>query len=88
MRGFDFRQTPHVRYNVSMNTVKSYFVKYLAKYMLWWYAITALLYFVAIPITIWVFPATTLHLAILILFSGFTASMGSLASALMEKDNK
>ena len=71
-----------------MNTIKRFFVKYLAKYMLWWYAITAILYFVAIPITIWVFPATTLHLAILILFSGFTASMGSLATALVDSSGK
>jgi hypothetical protein len=48
-----------------------------------WYAVTTLLYMAAIPMTIWVFPSTTLILSIFVLFGGFTASMASLASALI-----
>lgn len=56
----------------------------LKRYVLWWYAVTAFLYFGMIPLTIWIFPATNLLLTVVVLFSGFTASIASLASVLVD----
>lgn len=61
-------------------------VKYIKKYTLHWYALTALLYFAAIPFTIWVFPATTLILTVVVLVGGFTAALASFADALMAQE--
>jgi uncharacterized membrane protein YdjX (TVP38/TMEM64 family) len=58
-------------------------VRFIKKTMVPWYLVTTILYFLAIPLTIWVFPATTLILSVFVLFGGFTASMASLASALV-----
>lgn len=43
-----------------------------------------LLYAGMIPLTILVFPATTLILTIVVLFGGFTASVASLASIMID----
>lgn len=59
-------------------------VEFLEKYTIHWYAITAILYFTMIPLSIWVFPNTTLFVTIIVLFSGFTASVASLASTLID----
>lgn len=56
------------------------------RYLVHWYAVTTLLYAAAIPFTVWVFPATTLILTVIVLFSGFTASIASLASVLVDVD--
>jgi hypothetical protein len=61
-------------------------VRFLQKYAVWWYVVTALLYAMMIPLTVWVFPSTTLLVTIVVLFSGFTASMASLASVLSDAE--
>lgn len=54
--------------------------RFLKRYVLWWYAVTVLTYALMIPLTILVFPATTLLLTIVVLFGGFTSSIAALAS--------
>jgi fatty acid desaturase len=66
--------------------VRKVLVKYIKRYTLHWYAVTALLYFAAIPFTIWVFPATTLILTVVVLVGGFTAALASFADALMAQE--
>lgn len=61
-------------------------VRFLQKYAVWWYIVTAFLYAMMIPLTVWVFPSTTLLVTIVVLFSGFTASMASLASVLSDAE--
>jgi hypothetical protein len=61
-------------------------VRVLQKYAVWWYIATALLYGMMIPLTVLVFPATTLLVTVVVLFSGFTASMASLASVLSDAE--
>jgi hypothetical protein len=63
-------------------------VKFIHDYALWWYAITALLYGLAIPATIIFYPNVgNLFLSCLVMFSGFTASMASLASVLDDAED-
>jgi len=71
-------RTPHYK-----NSRVVYWVK---KLTVPWCIITTLMYLIAIPLTIWVFPATTLLLAIFVLFGGFTASMASLGSSLVSAE--
>lgn len=66
--------------------VSSGLVKFLKRWTVPWYGLTVLLYALAIPFTIFVFPSTTLILTVIVLFSGFTASVASLASALISAD--
>lgn len=61
-------------------------VEFIKRWTVPWYGLTVILYALAIPLTIWVFPATTLVLTIFVLFGGFTASVASLASALISAD--
>lgn len=61
-------------------------VRFLQKYSVWWYGITVLLYGLMIPLTVWVFPATTLLLTIVVLFGGFTSSVAALASVLSDAE--
>jgi len=61
-------------------------VRFLQKYAVWWYGVTAVLYFLMIPLTMYVFPATTLLLTVIVLFGGFTSSMASLASVLSDAE--
>lgn len=63
-------------------------VRFLKRWTVPWYLLTVVLYAVAIPLTIWVFPSTTLLLTIFVLFGGFTASVASLASALLSADSE
>ena len=58
----------------------------IKKYTLWWYLVTAVLYFLAIPFTVFVFPATTLILTVIVLFGGFTSSFAALASILVDQE--
>jgi hypothetical protein len=66
----------------------SLLVRIIKKTMVPWYLVTTLLYMAAIPMTIFVFPSTTLLLTIFVLFGGFTASMASLASALVSAEQE
>jgi hypothetical protein len=66
--------------------VNSKLVSVIKRLTVPWYAITTFLYFTSIPMTIWVFPQTTLLLSVFVLFSGFTASLASLASALISAE--
>lgn len=59
-------------------------VSFLERYTVHWYVITACLYAAMIPLSVWVFPSTTLLVTIVVLFSGFTASVASLASTLVD----
>lgn len=62
---------------------------FIARWELTWYAITATAYFIAVPATIALFPnVSNLWLSVLVLFSGFTAAIGSAASAIKTKDNQ
>lgn len=60
------------------------FARILKRYVLWWYAVTVVLYAAMIPLTVLVFPATTLLLTVVVLFGGFTSSVASLASVLVD----
>lgn len=62
-------------------------VRFLQKYSVWWYLITVVLYGLMIPLTIWVFPATTILLTIVVLFGGFTSSVASLAAVLSDAED-
>lgn len=61
-------------------------VDFIEKYELWFYGITVLLNLISIPIFIWVFPDTSLATLIVVLFTGFTASVGALATTLLSAD--
>lgn len=56
----------------------------LERYTIHFYVITTVLYALMIPAALWVFPSTTLLLTVLVLVSGFIASVGSLASVLVD----
>lgn len=60
----------------------------IVRYLVHWYVVTAILYFAAIPFTVLVFPATTLVLTVVVLFSGFTAAVASLASVLVDTEKE
>lgn len=47
---------------------------------------TLLLYVVALPVTVVLFPANNLWLALLVLFSGFTASLTTVADLLVSAE--
>lgn len=55
----------------------------IKRYRLTWAWITLGLYVVALPVTVLVFPANSLWLAVLVLFSGFTASLTTVADLLV-----
>jgi hypothetical protein len=58
----------------------------IRRYRLAWAWGTLLLYLGAIPFTLIVFPSNSLWLALLVLFSGFTASLTTLADLLVNAD--
>lgn len=67
--------------------VKRRLKAWIIRWELWWYGSTAVLYAVAIPATVLLFPnVSNLWLSVLILFSGLTAAMGSVASAIKTDD--
>jgi hypothetical protein len=68
--------------------VSGAFVRLLKRWAVPWYCLTVAAYAACIPLTIWVFPSTTLLLTIFVLFGGFTASVASLASALISADQE
>ena len=51
-----------------------------------WAWVTLVSYVVAIPVTVIFFPANNLWLALLILFTGFTASLTTLADMLINAE--
>lgn len=53
-----------------------------------WAVATVLLYVFAIPFTFIVFPSNSLWLALLVLFSGFTASITTLGDMLISAEDK
>lgn len=61
-------------------------VDFVEKYELWFYSITVFLNIISIPIFIWVFPDTSLATLIVVLFTGFTSSVATLATALLTAD--
>lgn len=61
-------------------------VRLLIRYRLAWAWITLVLYVVAVPFTIIVFPANSMWLALIVLFSGFTASLTTLADLLVNAE--
>jgi hypothetical protein len=56
----------------------------IRRYRLAWAIVTVLLYVAAVPFTIVVFPDNNMWLGLLVLFSGFTASMTTLADLLVD----
>jgi hypothetical protein len=59
----------------------------IKRYRLAWAWITLALYVVAVPFTIIVFPENSLWLGLLILFSGFTASLVTLGDLLVSAED-
>lgn len=53
-----------------------------------WAIVTVILYLLAIPFTFWIFPDNNLWLALLVLFSGFTASLTTLADLLIGDESE
>ena len=68
--------------------VSSALVQFIKRWTVPWYAVTVALYLVLIPLSLSVFPNTTLITTVFVLFSGFTASIASLASALISADQE
>ena len=60
--------------------------KVITKYRVMWAWITLLLYVAAVPFTIIVFPANSLWLALIVLFSGFTASLTTLGDLIVNAE--
>lgn len=61
--------------------------QWLKRHRIKWAAITVLLYVVAVPISVWIFPDNNLWLAMLVLFSGLTASLTTLADLITDEDD-
>jgi hypothetical protein len=59
----------------------------IRRYRLAWAVVTVLLYVVAVPFTIVIFPENNMWLGLLVLFSGFTASMTTLAELVTDEDD-
>ena len=53
-----------------MNRVRRVCARLLKGFVVHWYAVTAVLYFCMIPLSILVFPRTTILLTVIVLFSG------------------
>lgn len=68
----------------SRSSLRVRLARLFTRYLIHWYALTTLSYAAMIPLTIYVFPATTLLLTIVVLFGSFTASVASLASVLVD----
>lgn len=60
---------------------------FIKKYRLAWAWITLLLYVLAVPFTIIIFPDNNMWLGLLILFTGFTASIVTLGDLLVSADD-
>lgn len=68
---------------ISRHKLRALLVRYITRYSIHFSVITVLMYIGMIPLTIWVFPATTLLLTIFVLLTGFTAALASLADILV-----
>ena len=66
-----------------MKTKPSRLVRFIKKYRLAWAWTTFAIYVVAIPATVLVFPANTMWLALLVLFSGMSGALTTLADLLV-----
>lgn len=62
-------------------------VAFIKRYRVAWAWITMALYLIAVPFTIWRFPANNLWLALIVLFSGFTASLTTLGDLLVNAED-
>ena len=62
-------------------------VSFIKRWRLAWAIITLLLYVAAVPFTIIVFPENSLWLGLLVLFSGFTASLVTLGDLLVSAED-
>ena len=62
-------------------------VGFIKRWRLFWAWLTLALYVVAVPFTIIVFPENSLWLGLLILFSGFTASLTTLGNLLVSAED-
>lgn len=56
----------------------------IEKYTIHYYVAVAVLALAMIPLSIWVFPSTTLFLTVIVLFIGFLSAMGDLSSILID----
>lgn len=61
-------------------------VRFIQKYRVAWAWITLLLYVAAIPFTIIVFPENSMWLALIVLFTGLTASLTTLGDLLVSAE--
>lgn len=69
-----------------MRTKRSNLVRFIKRYRVEWAVVTIILYVVAIPVTVIVFPANSMWLALIVLFSGLTASLTTLADLLVNAE--
>lgn len=60
--------------------------RFIKRYRLTWAWTTLAAYVVALPVTFFLFPANSLWLALLVLFSGFTASLTTVADLLVNAE--
>lgn len=63
-------------------------VAVIQEYRIVWAWVTLALYVVAVPVTVLVFPANSMWLALIVLFSGFTAALTTLADLLVSAEHK
>lgn len=57
--------------------------RFIQRWTLWYYGLTAALYLVLVPMTLWFFPSTTLVLTMIILITGMLSALGTLGDALV-----
>lgn len=84
-----FRFESEMGYNYPMkNRIVSLSTKIAREYRMEWAVATVVLYLAAIPFTLIVFPDSNLWLGLLILFTGFTASVSTLGDMLISAEDK
>lgn len=59
----------------------------IKRYRVAWAWITLVLYVLAVPLTVWKFPDNNLWLALIVLFTGFTASLTTLGDLLISAED-
>lgn len=69
-----------------MTKKRSPLVRFIKKYRMAWAWVTVALYVFAVPLTVIIFPANSMWLALIILFSGFTASVVTLGDMLISAE--
>lgn len=62
-------------------------VRWIKKWRMVWAGTTVLLYVVAFPVTVIAFPANSLWLALVVLFSGLTGALTTLADLLVNAED-